>query len=132
MELVKSDLWDKILEDKSTAGHMPIEQLNLKISEREIDNYQKQLLAHYDLAQAIYSTDLKIIKGNLLEIKAKLDSLRRSWKAFHQDWANIRRFNQMVWTHNAKATTLAIKMLHTTQILRVLEDPISLGGGVKP
>ena len=123
MELIKAE---EILEKDNEQGHMPIEHLNLRISDKEIDTYQKTVLAHYRLAQAIYSADLKTLRKNTSEVKAKITSLTRSWKAFHQDWANIRRFNQLVWTHNDKATTLAIKMLHTTQILRVLEDTDSL------
>jgi len=121
MELIKPEFWKEIMESDSKSGHMPIEHLNLRISDREIDDYQKTVLSHYGMAQAIYSADLKTLKDNMLDVQQKIKSLTRSWKAFHQDWTNIRRFNQMVWTHNEKATTLAIKMLHTTQILRVLE-----------
>lgn len=109
--------------DNTTAnGDMPLENFNLRISDKEIDTYQKTVLAHYRTAQAIYSADIRTLEDSITEIKAKIASLTRSWKAFHQEWANIRRFNQMVWSDPEKATTLAIKTLHTTQILRVLGE----------
>ena len=118
----------KLVEDPSVKGEMPLENLNLKISERDVADYQRHVNAYYERAQEIYKTDFHEVKGSLLDVSAKIRILVKEWLKFKQDWRNTLKFDKMVWTDNDKASAIALKSIHTSQVLRSLQ---SISGSIE-